>query len=145
MRDRGFTLLELLVVVTIMAIVYVLVPQMFFSGVSGADLRASSRDIAAGLRQARSIAVNEKRETAVTLDLEKRVFALTGNTRTFQLPEKLELKLYTAQSEIVNERQGAIRFFPDGSSTGGRVTVASGERKFLVDVDWLTGKVSIQN
>ncbi len=145
MRSRGFTLLELLVVVTIMAMVYILVPRMFFNGVSGADLRASSRDIAAGLRQARGIAINEKRETAVTLDLEKRAFALTGNTRTFQLPEKLELKLYTAQSEIVNERQGAIRFFPDGSSTGGRVTVASGERKFLVDVDWLTGKVSIQN
>lgn len=145
MRERGFTLLELLVVVTIMGIVYALVPQMFFSGVSGADLRASSRDIAAGLRQARSIAVNEKRETAVTLDLEKRVFALAGNKRTIQLPEKLDLKLYTAQSEIVNERQGSIRFFPDGSSTGGRVTVASGERKFLVDVDWLTGKVSIQN
>ena len=79
MRERGFTLLELLVVVTIMGIVYALVPQMFFSGVSGADLRASSRDIAAGLRQARSIAVNEKRETAVTLDLEKRVFPLKMN------------------------------------------------------------------
>ena len=68
-----------------------------------------------------------------------------GSARQFQLPEQLELKLYTAQSEIVNERQGAIRFFPDGSSTGGRVTLASGERKFLVDVDWLTGKVSIRS
>ena len=131
--------------VTIMGAVYILVPRFFLSGVSGADLRASSRDIAAGLRQARTLAVSGKRETAVTLDLEKRVFALSGNSRQFQLPEQLELKLYTAQSEIVNERQGAIRFFPDGSSTGGRVTLASGERKFLVDVDWLTGKVSIRS
>lgn len=144
-RVRGFSLLELLVVVTIMGAVYILVPRFFLSGVSGADLRASSRDVAAGLRQARSLAVSGKRETAVTLDLEKRVFALSGNSRQFQLPEQLELKLYTAQSEIVNERQGAIRFFPDGSSTGGRVTLASGERKFLVDVDWLTGKVSIKS
>ena len=36
-----------------------------------------------------------------------------------------------------------IRFYSDGSSTGGRITVASGERKYLVDVDWLTGRVSI--
>jgi general secretion pathway protein H len=43
----------------------------------------------------------------------------------------------------VNERQGAIRFFPDGGSNGGRVTVASGERKYEVDVDWLTGRVAI--
>ena len=142
-RAQGFSLLELLIVVVIMGMVYVLVPGMIFGGVSGAELRASSRDIASGLRQARSFAVSERREAIVTLDLDKRAFSLSGNARIFQLPEKLELKLYTAQSEIVNERQGAIRFFPDGSSTGGRVTVASGERKYLVDVDWLTGKVAI--
>jgi ABC-type multidrug transport system fused ATPase/permease subunit len=27
--------------------------------------------------------------------------------------------------------------------TGGRITVSSGERKYLVDVDWLTGRVYI--
>jgi len=57
--------------------------------------------------------------------------------------QNLELKLYAAQSEVSSERRGSIRFYPDGSSTGGRITVAAGERKYLVDVDWLTGRVSI--
>ena len=43
----------------------------------------------------------------------------------------------------MSERQGSIRFFPDGGSNGGRITVASGERKYEVDVDWLTGRVAI--
>lgn len=144
-RAAGFTLLELLVVVTIMAAVYILVPRMFVNGVSGADLRATSRNLAAGLRQARSLALTERRETALTVDLEKRNFALSGNARVFQMPEKIEISLFTAQSEVAGDKQGSIRFFPDGSSTGGRVTVSSGEQKFLVDVDWLTGRVSIRS
>ena len=61
-RAKGFSLLELLIVVVIMGMVYVLVPGMMFGGVSGADLRASSRDIASGLRQARSLAVSGRRD-----------------------------------------------------------------------------------
>jgi general secretion pathway protein H len=142
-RQPGFTLIELMLVILLMAMTYVLVPRYLFSGVSGPDLKASSRDIAAGLRMARAEAVNTRRDTSLVLDLEKRSFVLSGNGMTRQLPESLELKLFTAQSEVVNEKQGSIRFFPDGSSTGGRITVASGERKYVVEVDWLTGKVSI--
>mgnify|MGYP003296267829 CR=1 FL=1 len=59
------------------------------------------------------------------------------------LPHDIELKLFTAQSDLVSETVGAVRFFPDGGSTGGRVTLAAGERKFDVDIDWLTGRVAI--
>lgn len=139
---HGFTLIELMLVIMLIAASYVLVPRYLFSGVSGADLKASSRDIAAGLRMARAEAVNTRRDTSLMLDLDKRSFSV-GSGRVRQLPEALELKLVTAQSEVVNEKQAAIRFFPDGSSTGGRVTVASGQRKYEVDIDWLTGRVTI--
>ena len=54
---------------------------------------------------------------ATFLLLERRSFEVSGASRARSLPERLELKLYTAQSEIVDERRGAIRFYPDGSST----------------------------
>lgn len=142
MNARGFTLIELMLVILLIAASYVLVPRYLFSGVSGADLKASSRDIAAGLRMARAEAINKRRDSSLMLDLDKRSFSVSGG-RVRQLPEALELKLVTAQSEVVSDRQAAIRFFPDGSSTGGRVTVASGQRKYEVEVDWLTGRVTI--
>ena len=43
----------------------------------------------------------------------------------------------------LDDKTGAIRFFPDGGSDGGRVTIAAGERKYEVDIDWLTGRVAI--
>jgi general secretion pathway protein H len=142
--QRGFTLLELLMVLVIAAAGYALVVRFTAGGVSGAELKSAARAVAAGLRDARGTAIARQESAALVLDLEHRSFEVSGRGRARPLPERLELKLYTAQSEIVDEKRGAIRFYPDGSSTGGRVTVASGERRFLVDVDWLTGRVSIK-
>jgi hypothetical protein len=79
----------------------------------------------------------------VTLDLEHRTFRVDRDPRVHALPRDVEMKLFTAQSDLVSETVGAIRFFPDGGSNGGRVTIAAGERKFDVDIDWLTGRVAI--
>jgi general secretion pathway protein H len=142
--QRGFTLLEMLLVLVIAATGYALVVRLTGGGVSGAELKSAARAVAAGLRDARGTAIARQEPAALVLDLEHRTIEVSGRGRPRALPERLELKLYTAQSEIVDEKRGAIRFYPDGSSTGGRVTVAAGERALLVDVDWLTGRVSIR-
>jgi general secretion pathway protein H len=97
------------------------------------------------LRQAQSTAMATKRDALLTIDLDAREFQLPGEKESRKLPDNIELKLYTAQSEVVSDKRGSIRFYPDGSSTGGRITVASGERKYLVDVEWLTGRVTIND
>jgi general secretion pathway protein H len=141
---RGFTLLEMLLVLVIAAAGYALVVRFTSGGVSGAELKSAARAVAAGLRDARGTAIATQETAALTLDLEARRFEVSGGGRARALPPRLELKLYTAQAEIKDERRGSIRFYPDGSSTGGRVTLGSGERKLLVDVDWLTGRVTIK-
>ena len=143
MKATGFTLIELLVVIVIMLGILLLVPPFFTEGVSGTELKAAARKVAAGLRKVHAQAVTQKQEAALTLNVEERRFELTGDKRVYQLPQKIDISLYTAQSELSKEKTGAIRFFPDGSSSGGRVTLAAGERKYLVDVNWLTGRVGI--
>lgn len=139
---RGVTLLELLVVLSIMGIVAALVIPTFGGGVSTTELKSAARQMAAALRLARSEALATRREHVVLLDLERRVFRI-DDAREIALPRDAELKLFTAQSDLVSDRAGSIRFFPDGGSNGGRVTIAAGERKYEVDVDWLTGRVAI--
>jgi general secretion pathway protein H len=143
-RSRGFTLLELLLVLLLLGLLYGLAAPMLGAGSTGLDMKAASRQLAAGLRKARGVAVAERREAVLTLDVEGRTFSLTGDPKTYSLPKQLELALFTAQSELVREKTGGIRFFPDGTSTGGRVTISAGESKQLVDVDWVTGRVTIQ-
>jgi general secretion pathway protein H len=143
MKQRGVTLLELLIVIALMAVVAGIVIPMFGGGVPTSELRASARQLAAGLRLARSEAVSERRETFLLVDVAGKRFKVDRDTRVHALPSRIELKLFTAQNDLVSETVGSIRFFPDGGSNGGRITVAAGTRKFDVDVDWLTGRVAI--
>lgn len=77
------------------------------------------------------------------VDVEGHQFQLSGDQRVYRLPKSVAVKLFTAESELVNGSTGTIRFFPDGGSTGGRVTVSSHGRQYDVDINWLTGQVSI--
>ena len=44
---------------------------------------------------------------------------------------------------MIDETRGGIRFFPDGSSTGGYIALADDKTEYRVKVDWLTGHISI--
>jgi general secretion pathway protein H len=142
-KHAGFTLLELVIVLAIGVAIYALLLGVPMRGATTADLKAAARMLASGLRQAQTTAMATRHDASLTLDLESREFLLPGEKTPRKLPGDIDLKLYTAESEVTSERTGGIRFYPDGSSTGGRITVSSGKRQFLVDVDWLTGRVSI--
>ena len=142
-RQRGFTLIEIVVVIVLIGLAYALLPKLAFGGVSGPELKSNVRAVATGLRMTRDTAINSKREATLTLDLDAHVFRVQNDARVHKLNEKIDVKLYTSQADLVSEKIGSIRFFPDGSSNGGRVTVGAGGRDFSVDIDWLTGRVTI--
>jgi general secretion pathway protein H len=59
------------------------------------------------------------------------------------VPPAIRLTLLTARREQIDETQGRIRFFPDGTSTGGAVRLRREARAYEVAVDWFDGRVSI--
>ena len=138
----GFTLLELLAVLLILALIAVIVVPSLGGGAS-VELKSAARSLAAGLRQTRNQALNDNRPAILALDVDKREFELPGEGRVRRLPERVDIVLFTARSEQLGEHRAAIRFFPDGSSTGGRITLSIDGMRYLVDVDWLTGRVSV--
>lgn len=138
----GFTLLEILLVLAVMAIGAALTLPALVRP-SGTELRTATGSVAAGLRRARDAAVSTQHPATLSVDLAARQFRVSGEAGYRQLPPRIALSLFTARSQREDERRGRIRFFPDGSSTGGRVTLSSGERRYHVDVDWLTGQVRV--
>jgi len=141
----GFTLIELLVVLLIMGALITLAPAAFHRILPGMEMKASAREVAGALREARGQAIRDNRETAVLIDTERKVYRLGPGARDHELSAALQVSLVAAASEQLDDTRGRIRFFPDGTSTGGRVTLSRDDRKFDITVDWLTGLVAISD
>ncbi|MFH0341960.1 MAG: GspH/FimT family protein [Chromatiales bacterium] len=139
----GFTLVELLVVLVIGGLMLALVPPLFSKGATGVELRSAARELAAALRFARSRAINRHVESTVTVYVSHKRYEISGRKGTRALPRGADIKLDTARSQLRSESTGAFRFYPDGSSTGGQITLASGPLRYVVDISWLTGRVAI--
>jgi general secretion pathway protein H len=140
-RRQGFTLVELLVVLAVAALVMTLVPPLLNGARAGAELTATAREIAAKLRETRSHAVRVGRSEVFLVDVRSGAFRAAGDALR-HVPSGIRLSLLSANDERIDAGTGGIRFFADGSSTGGAVRLSQGERQSSVAVDWLTGRVS---
>ncbi|MDH3672970.1 MAG: GspH/FimT family protein [Gammaproteobacteria bacterium] len=143
--DGGFTLLELLVVLVIAASIVTLALPQFSNAMTVVELKNDTRKLASTLRHARSQAIARRQEVAVILDVQQRTYRTSGLKDIHRLSSALNLKLLTAESELSSDKVGAVRFFADGSSTGGRITLAANGHAYFVDVNWLTGTVVIHD
>lgn len=139
---RGFTLVEILAVVTLIALAMTLVAVTVGDGLTGARVKAASRDLVAAMRYTRGQAIVQRKPQTIAIDVDGRRYRAAGR-KWVELPRNMEMKLETARSEMEGEGVGRIRFFPDGASTGGNVELILGEVIWRIEVNWLTGEVSV--
>jgi general secretion pathway protein H len=139
----GFTLIELLVVLAIASLIAALALPQLSGAQTSADIRSTAREIAAGLRTARSAAMTHGRAETFSIDVARGAFRAGSGATTQRVAKAIHLVLVTATRERIDADTGDIRFFADGSSTGGGIALTEGGRRAEVLVDWLTGRVSI--
>ena len=138
--DTGFTLVELIAVLLVIGLVTALATPAFHRALPGHALAADAQAASAALRAARGAAIRRGQAVAVTYDpaggrywIDRRSpVALSAGTR---------LTLVTARAAAPDTAVGRIRFYPDGSATGGRVRLQAGQAVHTLHVDWLTGDV----
>lgn len=142
-REQGFTLVELMVVMVIVALIMGLVATSMSRSVSAAEARVASRKMVGSLRYTRARAIIDKKEQVFQVDAENRSYQAPGRKK-IELPEGVEVTVTTARSEITAEDVAGIRFFPDGGSTGGHIELIVNGREYRVNVAWLTGETSLE-
>lgn len=140
---RGFTLLEILVVMVIAGLMVSLVPPLFSGAVSGTRLKGSARDLAVALRDTRNQAIITNREQLVYLDLETAHYRV-ANDKPRALPENVIMKVEMITGTKVDRMaKHVVRFYPDGSTSGEMITLIGGNRAYYLKLNWLTGSITI--
>ena len=136
--QAGFTLIEALIVLALMALGITMLGPMLHRGTSARDLDALATRVALEVRRARTQSMRTNGETALLFDARTRAFLVRPGQNSVPVPRDVTATLVTSRAMADGERP-AIRFLPNGRSSGGEINLSAGSAAARVVVDWLTG------
>ena len=146
----GFTLLELLVVLTIAGLLVAAVPPMISAVIPGAELKGATRELAVSLRDARFDAVSRGVPVNVRFMTDPTGYTI-DDAAMQSLPRNATLSVVPLTTPGIQLQDNAdpmseafrLRFHPDGSSSGARISLSRGNHNYSISVGWLMGRVTI--
>ena len=149
-RQTGFTLLELIVVLVLLGIIAVLVAPGLVGSLENAKLKTASRELLATLRVQRSEAIAQGRIITLRFAGDESSYRVDGEP--VSLAEGLSVVYQAATGAAIEGVQGSalpdtgnndLAFYPDGSTSGALLQLRLGEGLRYIRIDWLTGAVSL--
>jgi general secretion pathway protein H len=115
--DRGFTLLEMLVVLAITGLIAALLYPQIETARRVVQQRTAREQLVAGAEAARAMAVRSGAPVALSTESDGSALVI-GGTRRIALDDSGETRLAMRPQTIV--------FYPDGSTTGGQIMLGTG-------------------
>src|SRR3546814_17051877 len=115
---RGFSLLEIMLVIAIVALASLLAAAALSGGIDGLRLRSAAKEIAAQLRYTRTQALATGEPQRFTIDPHAHTWS-APKQRHGTLPDHLGIVFTGAPDFPPTPAAGPIVFFADAQSTGG--------------------------
>ncbi len=137
MRKTGFTLVEVLVVLTIVSVVVGSISYVVIGG--GNDLKSVSQDIVQSMRLLQQRSIRDDRPYQIEIDLNANTISFLE--KEIAIPEAFSVTVKTAASQVIEDRLVGMTFFPDASSTGGSIVLESDKEAYEIMVVWISGKI----
>ncbi len=144
--SAGFSLLETLIALAIVGLMLAILPAAISRSLPNVKFATLVDEVAAQVRMTKAAALYRGRETALTIDLRSRQISglgLHNNTQIVKIPEDVEITVRVGETDIQSVDNYRIRFFPDGTNSGLRLTLRRGDSEKRISVEWLTGIIHV--
>jgi general secretion pathway protein H len=142
--EAGYSLVELLIVIAILALLVVALPVTYAQWRPGIEAKAAVQALTETLRGARVAAITSRRDSAVLIDLSARTYAALPVTRPTRFADNVTLSVDDSRC-LKDSRVAEIRFYADGGASGCKLTISAGGRSYRITVHWLTGRVAVDD
>jgi len=158
MKDRGFSLIETVVVVVLLSLAVALVAPALSKFSRSVELKAAAKKVSGILRYYRSEAVNKGQVYQVLFDPDLREVRVQPMESTeekgegkspqkiYSLPQGIQMKEIKVESPQYSSDLPTVEFYPNGGSNGGTILLDSEDRKgYRIRIHFLTGMVQIES
>jgi general secretion pathway protein H len=140
--QAGFTLIELLAVMMLASLVIGAISVAARAPSPAVQLKTLAHVTASRLRDLRASAMATRAERVATIDTSRRVMAFGDARAPIALQRSIAVTVTAADDEMTAPARASIRFYPNGSASGGAISFRLGSQGYEVRVNWLTGRVS---
>lgn len=141
-KADGFTLVEMLAVLVVTAIAMAVLAENPFIRSRPQSAVTLARQISVAVAALSAKAITEASTQSIVVDVVARV--VTAGLNRIDLPPNMKLSVKTGAELIVEESKGVIVFFPDGTSSGGEISLGGPSGAvMIVQISWITGAVHL--
>jgi general secretion pathway protein H len=141
-RDSGFSVLELLIALSIVTISAALVLPRVSTAREAMRVEVAASKLAAALVRTRADSIGRAEDRELVIDLPARTYS----AHRVQTATALDRRISISVRGLIVDGGGnrvSVRFRPDGSASGGAIVLKGGGRAATITVDWLTGNVRV--
>ncbi len=139
----GFTLLEIVVVLSLVLIILSLSTLAFFEAFGNAGLDAAGRDVLATLRTARLLARSAGADQVVSFDLESGSFGIRGREAK-KAPAGIRIRIMDPIRGMVSSGTYPIKFYSAGEVDGGPILLATRKKMIRIYFDPIMGPTMVK-
>lgn len=142
-REAGFTLIETVCVLAIVAMLAAIVVPALPRGTTRTRLESFAIETAAMLKADRNAAIRTRAQIATLVDPMERLIRSGATGRVIRIPADVSFDATLAARCNQRPDGATIRFFASGMSCGGIIALTRLGVGYQIRVNWLTGGVEV--